>query len=251
MPMEGLRIIAFSHRELGRSVDRLAALPVDMLRAFKVRSGEHLAAILLTACYGSAPTAVDTSGEVDFIFDTADTLGLSSAGRQVVEVKSVPGTFRTFDASLDRAPGTALGREHRLRLESASDVVAAIDGLVQTAAAKTALCEANGRHAFVIVPPFERFAVELVSGMVGPVLPDVALAEPLDVLWVLWYPEQLTAWARDVGAWTQVIFDAVDENEDAGVDDVLMTAEADLLSRTGHEGSSPFQFRVSSVITDV
>ena len=212
-----------------------------------------LPALLLTACYGSAPTAVDINGEVDLAFDTTKTLGLSLAGRQVIEVKSVPGTFRTFDAAINRAARTGIEpqREHSITAESARDVVAGMASLVEAAAAKTATADADGRHAFVVVHPFERFALEVFDELplIASVLPDIHLPEGLDVLWVLWYPFQLTAWARRLGAWTQVFFDAVNEDE-AEIDDVLMSAEADLLSRLGPSDASPFQFVVRSVTTD-
>jgi hypothetical protein len=59
----GTTVLAIGHRELQRSVEKLvASVGVETLSHLKVRSGEHIAAILTTAFLDVPPTAVDVDG---------------------------------------------------------------------------------------------------------------------------------------------------------------------------------------------
>ena len=60
-----LTVVIWNQR-LWRAVDELVKkLRPRQLRKLKVRSGEHLAAILTTTFLRTAPTQVDTMGDVD------------------------------------------------------------------------------------------------------------------------------------------------------------------------------------------
>ena len=72
------------------------------IRKLKVRSGEHLAAILTTAFLGVTPHAIDTAGGPDLEFDLGardDGLltSLFTSTAVAFEVKSLDNGFRQFD----------------------------------------------------------------------------------------------------------------------------------------------------------
>jgi hypothetical protein len=106
----GRLTVVIWNRTLWRAVDELVEkLTPKQLRKLKVRSGEHLAAILTTTFLRTAPTQVDTMGDVDLWFDLAQAQDPRPAGilparatHAAFEVKSLPGGFREFDAASDR-----------------------------------------------------------------------------------------------------------------------------------------------------
>lgn len=101
----GQPVIAFGRKRLEHAGDLLAGVAPELLKAIKVRSGEHLAALVLTEVFLSPPAATGGDGDVDlrFLADTEACLGLFPAGDQCIEVKSLSGAFREFDATIDRA----------------------------------------------------------------------------------------------------------------------------------------------------
>jgi hypothetical protein len=99
--------------EIVRVID---ALGVDTASRFKVRSGEHLAVVLASAFLGGPPIATDLDGGPDLVFDLRAEWRPALTGRREarfadVEVKSLPGPVRAFDAAIERA--LARGEEPR------------------------------------------------------------------------------------------------------------------------------------------
>jgi hypothetical protein len=93
----GHRIVAIHPRALDYAVDEL--LGVDGSRTMKIGSGEHLAAILLTALVG-APETIDRDGGVDLTFLRApEHRGWKFGDHSwvAVEAKSFPGPYRKVD----------------------------------------------------------------------------------------------------------------------------------------------------------
>lgn len=122
------------NRTLWWAVDELVEkLTTNQLRTLKVRSGEHLAAILTTTFLRTAPIEVDTMGDVDLWFDLAEAqeprpVGLlpARATHAAFEVKSLPGGYREFDAAIDRdaARGVdTIGRSMEGMMRAAKDVL--------------------------------------------------------------------------------------------------------------------------------
>src|SRR4051794_40772992 len=94
----GSPVYAVSYRRVFAAVDQLAnELTVTDLRSLKVRSGEHIAAILLTSFLGVPPFEVDTAGGVDMKFLPPDRLdGLFKVDDlpMAFEIKSMRGPYR-------------------------------------------------------------------------------------------------------------------------------------------------------------
>ena len=67
----GGNIAAISNKTISWSVRRLLELDRKQLSSMKVRSGEHLAAILITAFLAAVPYDIDTDGDVDLRFRTS------------------------------------------------------------------------------------------------------------------------------------------------------------------------------------
>jgi hypothetical protein len=109
----GSYVIIIRHRELSWAVTKvIRTLYPDRFSKLKVPSGEHLAAILITAFLGTAPRSVDSAGETDLLFKTPQSLPGDALGRRLglgskpfadFEVKSLPGRFREYNATSDRA----------------------------------------------------------------------------------------------------------------------------------------------------
>jgi hypothetical protein len=71
----------------------------------------------------------------------------------------------------------------------------------------------------------------------------------VDGVWVLWGPDQLTAWSVQGHAWSQMIFSGVDpdapgsENQNLAL---LQEIELRFLELAGHSGVTPYLFEVRS-----
>jgi hypothetical protein len=179
----GRLTVVISHRTVWWAVDELVAkLTPTQLRKLKVRAGEHLAAILTTTFLRTAPVAVDTTGDVDLWFDLRDAQELrpnvilpGRATHAAFEVKSLPGHYREFDASIerDKARGVdTIGRSMEGRFQAAKDVV--LD-------ARRSLDKARGQlrrkprdagtsmNVFLIVHPLDHLTAECLSDyVIGP-----------------------------------------------------------------------------------
>ena len=97
----GTPVVAIGANTVEWAVSALGEFDRAVLDAIKIRSGEHLAAILTTAFVFARPTDVDTHGEVDLLFRLAEERylpdPLSANSTVAFEIKSMPGPFRKYD----------------------------------------------------------------------------------------------------------------------------------------------------------
>lgn len=155
----------------------------------KVRSGEHIAAILLTALH-SLPVAVDEDGGVDLVFERSGAQGAWPFGDSVtaaVEVKSLPGKWRKHEYNV------RLGDSYQIEIQNAVEILELASKKIMEAA--DALqhkvgSSATSKNVFMIIHPMDGLALELISGgpVIGHLLPALSERVALDCLWVYWYP---------------------------------------------------------------
>lgn len=254
--LSGGHVIAISHRTVRWAVDQLLGLGTSTLAHLKIRSGEHLAAILLTAFIGSAPRSVDTGGEVDLLFELGALDGrhelLGSLPLASFEVKSIAGPFREVDSRIDRMSDSgvdARGLGVSVKVERADEILIDARPLLRKAEARLSVKvgDAVSKHAFLIVHPFDRFALEAVTHpIVAPLLEPLPDVTRLDTVWVLWVPDHLTMWSRNKSVWTEMFFRAATKDEvihgPHAELSVLQDAESEFLARVRPSYGSPYLF---------
>ena len=244
-------MIAISHSLLSRAAADLASIDRETLRHLHVRSGEHLAALLLTAFLGHVPVEVDLDGGVDLRFDLQQPTpsGLDLGSSAAFEVKSLPGAgFRKYEAQLPEPDDHAA---HYVTVQSAADVLEdAAPQLRSAADALTRKRPAASRNAFLVIHPFDHLAVEIIDQpLLAHRLPPLAIAAELQLstVWVLWVPDHLTMWSTTRDRWTEMLFRVFDPDHPeagAGPLSVLQEAEAEFLDASGLKGS-PYLFGLS------
>jgi hypothetical protein len=191
----GGRIVAIWHRSLPWAADKLLALGLEQIAHLKIRSGEHLAAILTTAFLGTAPRTIDVEGGVDLTFDleAAHHL-LSDSDSAAFEVKSMGDGFRKFESHIDwmtRQSQDPRGLSREWVVQTADDILVEARPILAKAARrlKTKVSDSTSKHVFLIIHPFDRLAVEIVEhDLAAPLLAPLAEVTGLDTVWVLWYP---------------------------------------------------------------
>lgn len=234
------------HLEL--AIELLAAQPRAEVDRLKIWSGEHLAALILTAFTGHAPRCADAAGEVDLVFDLPTGTDVFGGGRHSVEVKTVPGPFRHW---LHRATRQQTPPVHGVPIVELAIVESEISIAAATAAAAAnRRCDGSTQHAFVIVHPFDMLApVSIRELFTGPFLTLDPLPNGIESLTVLLWPEEILSRRRDATEWTQALFGRPSSGH-AGAprdvsDDPMLTmheAEGLLLDRLGiPRADSPFQ----------
>jgi hypothetical protein len=71
-----------------------------------------------------------------------------------------------------------------------------------------------------------------------------------DTVWVLFAPYSLTMWSAVDARWVNLLFDAVNQDEDYQADmdglDVLQHVESEFLRQTGSKTNSPYIFRLNA-----
>ena len=250
-------MIAIGHRSLGWAVDDLTRLDPSDLAHLRVRSGEHIAAILLTAFLLRAPVAIDLDGGVDLLFDLAAQppemrSAVDLGDLAAFEIKSLPGDYRRHDAQ-ETDPSSAV--PHYTVVRTAEEIMRdAIPSLRSAAEALARKCPPSwSRNVFLVTHPFDHFAVETVTDdMVAPGLKPLSEAADMDLhtVWVLWVPDHLTMWSVAEQRWTEMFFRAINPDEDvASRPDglaMLQAAEATYLRRVGAKGGSPYLFRLTT-----
>jgi hypothetical protein len=229
------------------------AAEAGSFESLKVRSGEHLALLLCTALLVTMPKEVDVNGGVDLSFDLRDNrfpVLTRKSARAAFEVKSLPGPFREAEARMQ------LGDSFSCQVESAASIFERATPILERA--YWSLQRKAGPdilyNVFLIVHPFDGFAVELPRVVMANALPSPSPAlDGLDSIWVLWIPEHLTIWSRESRDWTQVFYTCIDpETDQSEVQGLsaLQDLEDDLLDRCGFEGASPYLFHLTSERTD-
>jgi len=262
----GRLTIVVWNRTLWWAVDELVEkLPPEQLNKLKVRSGEHLAAILTTTFLGTVPTEVDTIGGVDLWFDLADARR-ARAGRilparttqAAFEVRSLSGAFRKFDADINRDAARGLdpvGRSIEGQVWSANDVLLAARGRLDDARRQLVRkphSDGTSMNVFLVVHPLDYITAECLSDyVIGPHLDPLEDVPDVDTVWVLWPPHHLAMWSRERHAWVNLMFEAMNPEEATtwrhrpNPIPVLLEAEQYFLSRSGSADQSPYFFTAS------
>jgi hypothetical protein len=258
--LAGAPVIIIWHRTLTWAVDELTKLGKAELTHLKVRSGEHLAAILATSFLGVAPAQVDTSGGVDLLFHLPEEEGrplssllLPTIRRAAFEIKSMPGPFRELDSRINRihrTGGSSVGLGIKGTVRTALDILEEARPVLASAQAglksKVPASDCTSRNIFLVVHPFDALAVELKHPVLGPLLPDMDDLHEIDYVWVLWVPEHLTLWSKRERGWTDLIFWATNPDEDVSSElPILQAAELRFLDARGDEGLSPYMFMIN------
>ncbi|WP_433792703.1 hypothetical protein [Actinoplanes sp. CA-252034] len=263
----GTHVVAISARQLGVAVDQLRSIDSDRLLKLRVKSGEHLAAILLTAFLGAPPVEMDEDGGMDFVFqlDLNDDMRRVFSGRPRVafEAKSLVGDFRRKFSQMeeiDRSGGSSIGMGTSVVVQYARDIIEA--GLPQLRRCvdqfdRKSVGADCSRNSFLIVHPFESFALETItSTFMAPHMPEIPPDINLDTVWVLWVPDHLTMWSRQERQWSELIFTAFDPDDplkDAYRDhelSALQIASSELLSAIGVTRPDPYNFVVRADIPE-
>jgi hypothetical protein len=256
--LRGGHVIAIALPTLRWATDRMmATLGPETLKRLKVNAGEHLAAILTAAFLHTPPSAIDTAGGADLWFDLSSSPRKSILGDGAVsaafEIKSMPGPSRRLNSSIDydRPRGIdTIGRSVTIRVQAASDVLREMGPVLRNAAdqllRKTSA--ESSRNIFVVIHLFDHLASECMQPILGPLLDPLPEIDGIDTIWVLWPLEHLTVWSSEQRAWTDLIFSAIDPESGIASDemDPLQDAEDYFLTQVGHEGGSPYLFRLSA-----
>ncbi|MCD5343249.1 hypothetical protein LR392_13545 [Arthrobacter sp. AK04] len=240
---EGLTVVATSAAALINAAQELVQMPgADKL---KVRSGEHIAAILMTALY-SLPVEVDEDGGVDLVFERSGSRSAWPFGgslRAAVEVKSLPGKWRKHEYNV------RLGDTYQVKIQNALEILEL--GSKKVKEASEALQHKVGssnmsRNAFLIIHPMDGLALELVSEgpVIGHLLPALDEHVALNYLWVYWYPGLLSKWSRKERNWTDYLF-AETSPDDPSLDDAIEAAEDIFLEGIGWTDGSPWRMAFS------
>lgn len=241
---EGLHVVATPATALVNAARQL--VQIQGAEKLKVRSGEHIAAILLTAVH-SLPVAVDEGGGVDLVFErsSAQTRAwpFGDSLRAAVEVKSLPGKWRKHEYNM------RLGDTYQVKVQSAVRVLELGSKKIMEAAwalQQKVDSSSTARNAFMIIHPMDGLALELVSGgpVIGHLLPALDARVALDSLWVYWYPGLLSKWSRKDRRWTDYLFGGTSPDEPP-VEDDIEVAEDVFLEGIGWTGGSPWRMTFS------
>jgi hypothetical protein len=125
MDFSGRRVIIRPQEAVPHAVEQLfRSLSRDQPRKLKIRSGEHLAAILTTVFLYIPPVGIDDDSCTDLHFDGLPDNGggvrdlLGNALTAAFEVKSMAGGFLEMEAALSRdlVRGITQDRKHEVKL---------------------------------------------------------------------------------------------------------------------------------------
>jgi len=262
----GSYVIAITHQELFGSVTKLVgALQPDQFSRLKVSSGEHLAAILITAFLGTPPKSIDSTGETDLLFKIPQSLPGHPLGRRLglgnkrfadFEVKSLPGEFRKYDALIDQALKTGMSADQtpfKATVTSINAVLREARPTVLRAKRQLDMKKRpeHSRNIFLIVHFFDYPTVECYkSQLIAHLLDPIDDLGGIDSMWVLWAPTHLVVWSSEHRQWTNLIFSAIDPSStipdrDESIE-LLQQVELEFLKKTNYSGQSPYVFSLTA-----
>lgn len=245
----GHRVIAYHRRRPLAAVEMLAkALSTDQLRALKIRSGEHVAAIVATMVHFEPPVAVDIDGGPDLQFGPSEQWerpGVTIA----YEVKSIAGGFREFLARSDD-PGAA--EEFEVTVRAIDEIVREVSSVVRAADDKLATKVSSGtsRNVLLVLHPFDEFPIELADE-IAELLPGAALSTAFDdtgldtVTIVVIPPGSVAQWSRTLGDWQSIVF-ASNEDDEPWEEPPVMKAEREFMARVQPALESPYDVWVTA-----
>ena len=233
---EGLAAVAHSALRLMDAAEQLSRVPAA--QKLKVRAGEHIAAILLTALY-SPPIEFDTEGGIDLLFKSSAFLSGWPFGPKnlaAVEVKSLPGGWRKHESEM------RIGDTYQVQIQSAFDVLDSASAVIGKAAdalnKKLGHAPPTAKNVFLVIHPMDGIAAEAWPGpVIGHQLPTLTPELAIDNLWVCWYPSTLSRWSQSTRLWTDFLFlPPADRVGEVG----LESAETAFLLKTGFSQDSPW-----------
>lgn len=247
------------------------ALGVDTASGFKVRSGEHLAVVLASAFLGGPPIATDKDGGPEMVFDLGvppaewwpALTGRADARFADIEVKSLRGPVRAFDAAIDEdlARGQA-PRERTMvtRIVSANAIVAGPGRDMLSAAAEQLHRKSSpdrARIVMLIAHQLDHLHAEVLDVFVAHHLePLTDLPDSVDAVWMLFAPTHLVAWSVVENRWTNLLFNAADTPGQApppGAEEgleFLVAVDEEFRRLTGDDSPSPYAFRLITGSTE-
>jgi hypothetical protein len=267
----GSYVIAIRHRELSWAVTEIIrTLYPDRFSNLKVPSGEHLAAILITAFIGTAPRSVDSAGETDLLFKIPQSLpgdalgqrlGLGSKPFADFEVKSLPGGFREYDAAIDRAQKagkSADGRAFKATVTSVNAVLREARPTLLKAKRQLDTKERSehSKNIFLIAHFFDHLTVECYENkLIAHLLEPLRDLDGIDSVWFLWAPTHLVVWSSEHREWTNLIFDAIDPSDATPSHEesieLLQHVELEFLKQTNYPKQSPYVFSLTATGNEV
>ena len=262
---KGSDVVVIPQRTLWWAVDELCrALPHEVLRKLKVRSGEDLAAISTTAFLACAPTSVDCAGEPDLIFDLShskserspiSSMGLANKRFADFEVKSIGVWYRKFDATIDQSLGRGeipMVTTFTAAVTTVNEVLAG-EGLNQIDRALRQLNKkvrvAHSKNIFLIAHPFDYPVVEMdVAPIVAHLLNPLDGIVGVDTVWVMWPDVFFVMWSSHNARWVNLLFDSREQSKDhsSAWDDLelLQQVQVEFQRRIDGETNSPYIFRL-------
>lgn len=231
------------------------SLTTQDIRRLSVRSGEHLAAMLTTAFLGRPPVGIEPGDGPDLVFAASED-GKSPAVS--IEIKSLPGAFRRYEAGLERAAG-ATEQTHQITITSVNDVLTEhclhwIE-VARGQLARKVPPDANvAKHVFLIAHFFDHPTVECLENEVFIShtlnrLPDIG---DVDAVWLLFAPTHLVFWSTRDQRWSDFLFTGAEPNDADSLYGVgeqmtfLQDVEALFLEEIGHDKGSPYLFSLTT-----
>ncbi|MFF7436608.1 hypothetical protein [Streptomyces sp. NPDC008122] len=232
----------------------------------KINSGEHLAAILMTAILGRTPYGVEPAGGPDLVFapDEED-----SEPAVAIEIKSLPGSvpggIRKFQADLDRSPDEHADPIFTTQIVGINEVVQkfgmpqiakATEQLAKKVPPATKLDFKVSKQVFLVAHIMDHMPAEGLEtfGFMAHTLDPLPDLGEIDYVWLLFAPDRLMCWSSGDAEWRNYTFgqwegDEVDEWELFDDYDpeltLLQNVEREYLRLTGREGGSPFLFHLN------
>ncbi|MGR6092281.1 hypothetical protein ACU4IU_17105 [Brevibacterium sp. CSND-B09] len=230
-PEQNPRVTAIAGGTLVAAAEELAMLP-DAPN-LKVKSGEHLAGIVLGA-YGSTINVLDTDGGFDFELSDAANHLFDGKRYAIVEVKSAGGDWRKFHSK--GAPEDV----HSVQIERYQDALIKLEEAVLKAETQLNSKHAVGhrsREVFLTIHPYD-----LATDVGLSVNPRVALHAGLPAvnqnleiegLWLMFYPSLIARWSQRHRCWVRYLVAANSEHSTS--DPGLAKAESAYLKALAEE----------------
>ncbi|MFD3332179.1 hypothetical protein ACFWV1_05920 [Streptomyces sp. NPDC058700] len=239
--------------------------PEDTQR-LKINSGEHLAAILMTAVLGRTPVGVEPAGGPDLVFAPVEE---DAEPAVVIEIKSLPGSvpggIRKFQADLGRSDDEEAEPVFTTEVVGINDVVQtyampqitkAAEQLSKKVPPATELDFKVVKQVFIVAHVLDHMPKEGLEtfGIMAQTLDPLPDLGEIDDVWLLFAPDRLMRWSVGAAKWQNYIFG---EWADDGINEwdlfedydheltFLQNVEWEYLRLIGREGGSPFLFHLN------
>jgi len=228
-------------------------LTAEQLTALKVRSGEHVGAIIATMIHFEAPTAVDDSGGPDLEFEPSATWERPNV-RVAYEIKSIAGNYREYDARLGD-PGAP--QEISTMVRTIDDIVGQASDVVRSADESLAgkVSSDTSRDVILVLHPMDEFPIE-ITDMTSELLIGAGLSTSfadtgLDtVTLVVLPPGSIARWTRTIDGWESIVFPSDPDNPGEDDEPPIIAAESEFMARFRPGVDSPYHVRLTASTGD-